>query len=89
MTTPRSLSHADFQAVHNYSTPAVMAIDANGIINYANNTAVIYTGLKREEVIGNSLFDFYHDTTESGQNKAKLLALEEINDQEFISALPR
>jgi len=87
MTTP--LSHQELRLVHDQSPIAVLAIDAGGIVRYANAAALTHTGLTSDQLLGHSLFTFYSDSQSEGRNKTKLLQQEEFIDQEFsVNAQP-
>jgi len=62
----------------------VVAVAADGIINYANTVALAYFNFKENEVLGESLFNLYEDASPVKANEAKLRRSEEIIDQEFL-----
>ena len=78
------LTHDELKRAHDRSPMGVLAIDANGIVNYANSVALAYSGLQEVEVLGYSLFNLYEDASADKLNEARLIRLEEITDQEFI-----
>jgi PAS domain S-box-containing protein len=75
--------HSDFQRVHDHSTIGVLAINADGVISYANAPAMASAGLQKDEILGRPLFSIYYGTAAGGQNEARVLRMEEIADQEF------
>src|SRR5580698_3452831 len=82
-TEPVHPAHNDFQRVHDHSTMGVIAINADGLICYANAAALANTGLLKDELIGRPLFGIYHSTSTDQDNQARILGMEEITDQEF------
>jgi PAS domain S-box-containing protein len=76
--------HPAFQQVHNHSPMGVMAIDAHGMITYANPSALSFIHLKEEEISGRPFSNFLQDHTPDRLNEGRLTRQEEITDQEFL-----
>jgi PAS domain S-box-containing protein len=78
------LNHDELKKVHEHSPMGVLAIDARGIVVYANSAATTSTGLDASGLVGKSLSGFCEDTSPGKVNQAKLRDFEEITDQEFL-----
>jgi PAS domain S-box-containing protein len=78
-----SSTHDGFKAVHEHSPMGVLAIGMDGTVNFANRSALAYTGLEEIELLGQPLFSLYIDPSPDGLNEKRIRGLEEITDQEF------
>jgi PAS domain S-box-containing protein len=78
------LTHEVFRQVHDASAVGVLAITAGGGISYANPAVLACLGLQQKDILGRLLFDIYQDAAPGRENEAKLLAMAEITDQEFL-----
>jgi len=77
------LTHDELKKAYDFSPIGVLAFDADGIVNYANNTALAYSGLQSIDVLGQPILNLYEDALPAKPNETRLTELEEITDQEF------
>ena len=77
------LTHHELSKAYDLSPIGVLAIDASGIITYANGMASGYCNLQKEEILGRQLFSLCEDESPGKVNEARITRLEEIIDQEF------
>ncbi len=77
------LTHHELNLAYDLLPIGVLAIDAGGIITYANGTAPGYCNLQKEEILGRHLFSFCKDESKGRENEGRITRLEEIADQEF------
>ena len=78
------LTHNEFKKAHLHSPIGILAVDSDGIVNYANPAALANLTLEANEVVGQSVFSLYEDVIPDKSNEARLTLFEEIKDQEFI-----
>jgi PAS domain S-box-containing protein len=76
-------NHDELQRVYALSKMGMLAIDAEGMISYANPVALGYLGMQDGDVPGKFLSAILEDVLAGAPNEAKLKQQEEITDQEF------
>ncbi|MFC7525564.1 ATP-binding protein [Parapedobacter sp. GCM10030251] len=80
----KKFTHLDIQQIHNLNGMAVLAIDADGMITYANTAANDLLRRERAQLVGQSLFLFFGGAFASGQtNQKKLLAGKPVSNMEL------
>jgi PAS domain S-box-containing protein len=61
----------------------ILVINANAVVVYANNVALSYANLQKNEILGQSVFGLYEDIFADKANEARITRFEQIVDQEF------
>jgi len=80
----KKFTHLDIQQIHGLNNMAVLAIDAEGIITYANTAANDLLRRESEQLVGQSLFPFFGGVLASGQpNQRELLAGKPLSNLEL------
>jgi len=74
---------ADLQQAYDYSAICTLAIDTYGIVRYVNAVALSYMEIAKQDITGQSLFNFYSDADPDKSNEGRLMRLDEITDCEF------
>jgi PAS domain S-box-containing protein len=77
------MSIDNLKDAHDHSPMGVLIIDSENIVNYANDAALTYSSLEKDQVIGRPLSELYEDASLEKSNDMKLSRLEEFIDQEF------